>query len=333
MTPGFYIDHADWTKILNYAKARQGQKAKDDKTKILNHEIGGMLIAKLDKDEDWVLQDAVILKQETAGANCTLDRTALADYYIEMVEKHGRDIQFIWWHSHATMKAFWSGTDTATMKEYASGQWSMFLVVNIKGEYKFRVQMWEPIEAGEDIELGFINAPDDSIPKDIIEEVAAKCTEESYATYGTSWRDRYSTNGAQRSSNGSQLSLGANGSETIDAVAYSQSAYQAHEELKDYNKGFNVYDDEELAIDYIIKRLDSLNEKLCKGEIKHKEYRKSVKSINLKMEKGFYTYRIILPKADHQLDLLIQASFAWDMIVDTDTGETIESTTAGVACV
>ena len=316
MTPGFYIEHNDWTKILNYARARQGQKV--DKTAgILNHEIGGMLIAKLDKDGDWVLQDPVILKQETAGANCTLDKTALADYYIEMVEKYGRDIQFIWWHSHATMKAFWSGTDTATMKEYASGQWSMFLVVNIKGEYKFRVQMWEPIEAGEDIELGFINGPDDSIPQDIVEEVAAKCSEESRATYGTSWNQRYNGDGAQ-------LSLGTNGSGIVDAVAYSQSAYKAHEEIKDYNKGFDLRDDDELACDYAIHRMDSLNEQLCKGEIKHKAYRKSVKRLNTKMEKGNYDYRIILPESDSQLDALVQTSFAWDMIVDKDTGEVID---------
>ena len=24
-TPGFYIEHSDWNKILHYAKARQGQ--------------------------------------------------------------------------------------------------------------------------------------------------------------------------------------------------------------------------------------------------------------------------------------------------------------------
>ena len=66
MTPGFYIDHADWTKVLHYARARQSQQIETGKVKrTLNHEIGGMLIAKLDKDNDWVLQDPVILKQET----------------------------------------------------------------------------------------------------------------------------------------------------------------------------------------------------------------------------------------------------------------------------
>ena len=311
MTPGFYIDHADWTKVLHYARARAGQKIEVGKTtRVLNHEIGGMMIAKLDKDKDWVLQHPVILKQETTGSNCTLDKTALADYYIEMTQKYGRDIQFVWWHSHANMGAFWSGTDTNTMKEYASGQWSMFLVVNVKGEYKFRVQMWEPIEAGEDIELGFINAPDNTVPKNITEEVNAKCSEETYATYGNSWKQR-------TYSNGSQLSLGAGYDSYPDIMA-------EKEEMKAYNSGFGVYDDDELACDYAIKKIDSLNTQLCAGEIKHKAYRKAIKQLNTKMEKGNYDYRINLPESNDQLDSLVQVSFAWDMIVDKDTGQSID---------
>jgi len=323
MTPGFYIEHADWTKILHYARARQNQQIKVGQIqKTLNHEIGGMLIAKLDKENDWVLQDPVILKQETSGANCTLDKTALADYYIEMVEKHGGHIQFVWWHSHATMKAFWSGTDTATMKEYAAGQWSMFLVVNIKGEYKFRVQMWEPIEAGEDIELGFINGPDNSIPKDIVEEVAIKCSEESSYTYGTSWKQRYSGNGTQLA-----LSTGYSG------ITDEYDVYRANQEIKDYNKGFNIYDDDELAADYAIKRVEELNSRLCKGEIKHKAYRKSIKQLNLKMQKGNYSFCINLPESNRELDELVQISFAWDMIVDKDSGETIDPAWGVAGCV
>jgi len=310
MAPEFYIDHADWTKVLHYARARAGQKIEVGKiTKVLNHEIGGMMIAKLDKDKDWVLQHPVILKQETAGSNCTLDKTALADYYIEMTQKYGRDIQFVWWHSHANMGAFWSGTDTNTMKEYASGQWSMFLVVNVKGEYKFRVQMWEPIEAGEDIELGFINSPDNTVPKNITEEVNAKCSEETYTTYNGSWKQRHYDNG-------SQLSLGAGYDSYPDIMA-------EKEEMKAYNSGFGVYDDDELACDYAIKKIDQLNTKLCSGEIKHKAYRKAIKQLNTKMEKGNYDYRINLPESNDQLDSLVQVSFAWDMIVDKDTGQSI----------
>ena len=324
MAPGFYIEHADWTKILHYARARQSQNVKTGSvTTALNHEIGGMLIAKLDKDGDWVLQDPVILKQETSGGNCTLDKTALADYYIEMIQKYGRDIQFVWWHSHAKMAAFWSGTDTATMKEYAAGQWSMFLVVNVNAEYKFRVQMWDPIEAGEDIELGFINEPDESIPKDILEEVALKCSEETRTTYKQSWSTRYNHKDYVA---GSQLALGTDSS---------YGGYDSFDsEVKDYNKGFNLtHTDDELATEFITKKLDSLNERLIKGEIKHAHYRKSVKTLNNKMAKGNYDHRIVIPDTNAQLDALIEISYAWDMIVDKDTGEPIDALWGVAGCV
>ena len=138
-----------------------------------------------------------------------------------------RNFRFCWWHSHHTMSAFWSGTDKIAIDEFDEGDFSFALVVNLKGEYKFRVQMWEPIEAGEDIELGFINSPDTSVPKDIVEEVAVKCSEETYTTYGTSWKQRYS-------GNGTQLALDPRITDEYDV-------YRAHQEVKDYNKGFNTF--------------------------------------------------------------------------------------------
>lgn len=66
---------------------------------------------------------------------------------------------------------FWSGTDTDTMTEYKSGDWSMFLVVNVRGEYKFRVQYWNPFEMGEDIELTILNSTSEyKVPKNIIKK-------------------------------------------------------------------------------------------------------------------------------------------------------------------
>ena len=324
MKSGFYISNDDWMKIQHYAKARHSQVV--DK-KQLGHEVGGMMIAQLDKDGDWILSNPAIVKQVTSGHACVMDKEALADYYIEMAQKHGKDIQFVWWHSHANMGAFWSGTDTNTMKEYASGQWSMFLVVNIKGEYKFRVQMWEPIEAGEDIDLGFVNTPDNTIPKNIIEEVNAKCTEETYSTFNGSWKQR-------RYGNGEQLALGGYSGIT-DSYDNYPDIMAAKEEMKAYNSSFGVYDDDDddLACDYAIKKMESLNELLVKGEIKHKAYRKSVMLLNGKMEKGDHDYRVHLPESDKELDSLIQISFAWDMIVDKDTGESINASLGVPGCV
>ena len=296
MKSEFYISNDDWMKIQHYAKARHGQIVNKRQ---LGHEIGGMMIAQLDKSGDWILSNPAIIKQVTSAGTCTMDKEALADYYIEMAQKHGKDIQFVWWHSHGNMSAFWSGTDKATMKEYASGSWSMFLVVNIKGECQFRVQMWDPIIVGEEVDLNIMDAPGQAIPKAILTEVEAKCSEEHLS----GWQ----RNGHTTYNNSRQMTL------------YGDTRANKAE-IRDYNQSFNVQDDEDLAIKYLIDKLDNLNTKWCAGEIKHKDYRKAVERLNAKMEKNRFDYCIMLPNNDDELDQLIQVSFAWDMIVDKITG-------------
>tara|TARA_Y100001963_G_scaffold18881_1_gene23844 strand:- start:261 stop:1172 length:912 start_codon:yes stop_codon:yes gene_type:complete len=292
--PGFFIEYNDWKTILYYAKARQSTE---------DHEIGGMLIAKLDKDGDWVLQDPVILKQTTSGSNCTLDKDELSNYYIDMASKHGKGIKFVWWHSHAAMNAFWSETDKRTMEESSSSEWSMFLVVNIKEEYKFRVQIWKPIKAGEDIELGFINGPSSSIPKEIVKEVEEKCSKE-YTT-GKTWT-RY---GQQYNYNNNQLIIG-----------------NQNNEIRDYNASFGQYD-EDIAYNYMTRQIDSLNNQLCSGQIKHNAYRKKINSLNKKLNKAEVDFKIKIPRDNNELDTFIQSHFPADFFIDKDTGQPYEEDT------
>ena len=168
----FTIEKKDWNKIINYARARHAE-TKD--------EIGGMALVKPVPDtDDYRISHPVILKQVTSGGNCILDKDELANYYVDMALKHGNDIQFLWWHSHGNMEAFWSGTDTNTMTEYASGNWSVFLVVNIREEYKFRITCWEPQEMYIDTELEILGNNQRKIPTNITNEVSEKCTAYTY---------------------------------------------------------------------------------------------------------------------------------------------------------
>ena len=70
-----------------------------------------------------------------------------------------------------------------------------------------------------------------------------------------------------------------------------------------------------------------------KHPIKHKDYRNAVERLNIKMEKCRFNYCINLPKSNDQLDALVQASFAWDMIVDKDTGDVIDPAYGIASCV
>ena len=166
-----YISRVNWDKIINYA-----QSAYDEwKT-----EIGGMAIVFQDKDDDWVIDDPVILKQKVSGGNTHLDAEALAQYYTKTAYEHRdkKNLQFLWWHSHHTMGAFWSGTDLATIDEFNKGDMSMSLVVNLKEEYKFRVNVWHPIEVYKDVEINIEGRDERKVPKSITREVKALCEED-----------------------------------------------------------------------------------------------------------------------------------------------------------
>ena len=169
----FHISQKDWKKVIDYAQASYDQ---------FSAEIGGFMIAKKNKDGDYVISNPEILKQEVTGGTTEMEKEAVADYYVKASMKHGSDVRFVWWHSHANMSAFWSGTDTNTMKEYKSGDWSAFLVVNIRGEYKFRVCVWNPIEAHEDIDLNILGAKARKVPKTVTDSVSKLCSKPTYTT-------------------------------------------------------------------------------------------------------------------------------------------------------
>ena len=49
----------------------------------------------------------------------------------------------LWWHSHVNAGCFWSGTDEATIERFSNG-WMLSIVGNKLGEYKARVDLYEP---------------------------------------------------------------------------------------------------------------------------------------------------------------------------------------------
>ena len=179
----FYISQKDWDKIQDYAKTAYDTE---------ESEIGGMLVAIKDKDNDWELKDPVILKQIISASNCVLDKDALALYYTKAGTKYKKnEFRFVWWHSHHTMKAFWSATDLKAIEEYNDGDFSFSLVVNLRQEYKFRVSLWKPFEMHEDVELTIINSKVNKVPKKIVDEVAKLCTKPTYTASTYKWGKKW----------------------------------------------------------------------------------------------------------------------------------------------
>tara|TARA_Y100001938_G_scaffold149299_1_gene235693 strand:- start:1100 stop:2032 length:933 start_codon:yes stop_codon:yes gene_type:complete len=168
----FYISREDWKKVIAYAESSYHQ---------FKAEIGGQLVVIEDDDGDFILKEPVILKQTVSGGNCEMEEEALAIHYSKMVGKYGDKVRHCWWHSHHTMGAFWSGTDDSTIMDNPTHDFSVSLVVNLKQEYKLRVQFFYPIEHEENITLHFL---DDEIDRDegIDSEVKALCSKEHHVT-------------------------------------------------------------------------------------------------------------------------------------------------------
>ena len=163
----YYIMPNAWDSIIHYAKAAYEE---------FKTEIGGMAIIYKNKDDNWIIDGPCILKQEVSGANTSLDKEELANYYtkthMKITKKHpDLDYRFLWWHSHHTMEAFWSGTDLSTIEEYSDGEIGFALVVNLKGEYKFRVSIWNPIEIAKDFDLlKWGKEDEEEIPSKIVDK-------------------------------------------------------------------------------------------------------------------------------------------------------------------
>ena len=248
-----------WKKIIQYSQA-----AYDN----WKSEISGMMIAYKDKEGDYLLTEPVILKQTVSGANTTLDKEALAEYYVKTAMKHKKkdSLQFVWWHSHHTMDAFWSGTDLSTIEEMSEGAMSLSLVVNLKQEYKFRVSIWDPIEMHKDIEIK-IMGKDKKIPAKIMTEVTAMC-EKPTTVVSNMWTSKRKSN-----------------SDRVQTSLFNESYLKHPSQV------------EEIASD-----IDDIISEYCSGNNAFDEVKGMFKAINTQLHEEGSVYRVGIPKTQEELD-------------------------------
>lgn len=277
-----YIEQKDWDKIINYARCASDK---------WGTEIGGMAVTKQDDDGDWQILDPVIMKQEVSAALCELDKTELAAYYSKVAMKYKKDnIRFCWWHSHAKMSAFWSGTDTNTIDEYEDGDLSFALVVNVKEEYKCRVSVWKPFTMHEDVELEIIGKEDGyKIPKKIEKEVESQCTQPQRNWYnsGSSW-GKVSKNGLVNGTNQTSLFKG---------------------ELVAKQTEFNII---KTAWLQLLEKVDKVNTQFIAGEFQYDKYANKIKDINRRLEKAAMPLSVeLIEQCDFESLLHVHS---WDLI-------------------
>jgi len=290
----FYITQKNWDKILGYA-----EEAYDTE----KSEIGGMSVMVEDKDGDWTLEQPVILKQEITTGNTVLEKEALSRYYSKVGKKMGnKNFRFCWGHSHHTMSAFWSGTDITAIDEYSDGDFSFALVVNLKGEYKFRVSVWNPVEAHQDVELEIIDAKH-RCTKKMKEEVKTLCSRPTSTYSGSySWRKEGDVwKGSYGYKSSDQLKDAAEDPRQ-ERLPFHSTAGQTTSSgrkiphINDFATPRGFTD--------IVGEVDELNSDLIDGTIKYKVYAEAIGALNDELIVEDSMYKVNLVREDQKDELL-----------------------------
>jgi len=124
---------------------------------------------------DFLMTEVHLLEQECTGASTELSSEDVSKFLLQAV-RAGLDPATIklWWHSHASMGVFWSGTDESTAGKFGNG-WMLSLVGNRRGEYLCRLDLYEPIRLTLDgLEFSVRFEPDAGLRSAIEAEVEAK---------------------------------------------------------------------------------------------------------------------------------------------------------------
>tara|TARA_R100001244_G_C5171739_1_gene131751 strand:- start:6009 stop:6935 length:927 start_codon:yes stop_codon:yes gene_type:complete len=288
----FFITREVWNKVINYAKAAYEE---------FKCEIGGMLVMLPDDEGDFILQDPVILKQEITGGNCVLDEASLAVYYSKYSHKYdGQSPRFVWWHSHHTMGAFWSSTDSATIEKTKTQDFTVSLVVNLKEEYKLRVQYFNPIECYANTELNFLGEPKSKIPEEVTKEVKELCTEPV-----NTWKSKRT---------GEQIALYGHGSYTQN---YDSSGYDTYDDwpvydhIEEQQKRLLIGKMPDNMYELIIDKIDEMNSSFLAGTLTYKSWSATVITINTQLK----PYELMLEKLSvRQLNNVVNYRYPEDYL-------------------
>jgi len=126
-----HLNQDHYNKMVAYAR-----QAYD----LYKTEISGFAPVIIENDK-CTMQEPVIFKQDCTSVTTTLHKKAISKYIGSCMKdnkeliKQGK-LMFCWWHSHHTMKAYWSGTDHATIEEFAENGSVFAIVVNNKAEHE-----------------------------------------------------------------------------------------------------------------------------------------------------------------------------------------------------
>lgn len=159
-----YLTSNAYLKLKYYALAADGEISGLGKCHALN-------------EEAILVDDIYCLKQTSSGVHTELDKEAIAEFY-EKMHKAKQDISQLrlWWHSHADMKSFFSGTDDETLKlGFKCDSYMVSVVINHDLEMVGKIELFKPFKYSLDATVG-IYLEDKKLEARIKAEVEEKVT-------------------------------------------------------------------------------------------------------------------------------------------------------------
>tara|TARA_R100000781_G_scaffold57629_1_gene37222 strand:+ start:117 stop:1043 length:927 start_codon:yes stop_codon:yes gene_type:complete len=257
----FYVPEKSWYELQGWATIAY----EEDK-----NEISGLMTAIPQEDGRYKLSDVEILKQENTGSNTTLDGDAVSEYKMKYAMKYkNKDMKFVWWHSHHTMDAFWSGTDLKEIDAWENDSFSLALVINLKEEYKFRVSVWKA--GGLEINQHY------DIPLSIERSAKTKVTDKMKTLY-EELCDSPSTivNSGYHWNRGTQMGINYNNRML---------------NTKEREERINL----ESAYSQTIEQLDNLNDAFMDSSLNLRQYKKELKKVNKTLRDKKLPFKAIIP--------------------------------------
>lgn len=136
------------------------------------------------RDGVLVVTDVAIFEQVVSSAHSTIETKALAKFQDERI-RAGESMKqwYFWWHSHANMGVFFSGTDTGTIDSSTEFPHLVSMVVNKKHEYKARLDVFSPVRLFTDLELEILEVANAEIKALCQTEIDAKVKKPAVTHY------------------------------------------------------------------------------------------------------------------------------------------------------
>lgn len=134
-------------------------------------------------DGALVITGVHLLEQECGTASTEFTADAIAKFLVECVQK---DIDTstlrLWWHSHADMSVFWSGTDKDTVEQLSSDMpWLLSLVGNKAGDILVRLDLKEPFVCRiNKLPVTVLRPQNEALAESIKKELAEKVAIKKY---------------------------------------------------------------------------------------------------------------------------------------------------------